>query len=912
MSLYVVPVLLGLSGILFAQRLEAFWLRDIALLLSVMGPTMAAGYILANVRSHGTERLLLLVGILVLMLWAIAAASGLLEGFVASEEVSRRVGGISHSLGFVSLLLGLLAIVSAVVRTDVAIEELGARFRHLADHMGEGFILAGADGTVAMANQRFLELTGLAESDVVGSDLREIAQTLNGEIMLPQLEQRMRGQASEYRCTWVVKGEERHFLISGKPLFNRRGNLAGALATVRDITEQHNLAKRLERYTHGLQKLVEDRTEKLRQSEERFRNLLLHMSEGFLTVDESFRIRFANERICEVLHVQPEALTDRKVFDFVEAPGRGRLLELFETARLREDQATQQEFTFLAEDGPAIPVMVAIAPVQAEDEPDDDAVEARYSLVVTDISELKRMQHQLEVRANELQNANEELKMLDRAKDGFLSNVSHELKTPLATIRGYVEMLSGGSLGSLAEQQLNALTVMNRNAQRLGLLIEEMIEFSRMQIRGIQLSMGLHSVRTLLQESAASIQPQAGARDIEVHVTVEKDLPVAWADRKRVAQVLAILLSNAVKFSHHGGSIELRAAARTSDTLILSVEDHGIGIPSAFHQRVFDKFFQVDSSHTRRYEGAGIGLSIAKNIVEAHGGTIELSSSPGVGSTFTLFMPRAIFDTQYRTDASKRLEGLRVIVAEDDEDSRRALSGVLERSGAAVTVVRSGHECVRASRETAPGLIVLGEMMPDLSGVATYRKLREEIGLDDVPVILVVSPGRPRAPFEAGPSTPFHLIKPFTAAELVATVREACFQDISGVGLEPPEPVERRHERGSVLAIDSDSDFLAWLKAGLRHRQIECSCALDIREAIDVATDCEPDLVLVDIDAANGNAAEFIGQLKEATGPRKVPFYVITGLPLEYYGPLDVAGGLRKPFTIEDVVDIVLGPRVQS
>lgn len=906
-SLYLVPVMLGMFGVLFAHGLDhAPVLRGVTILLSVTAPLFSAGYILAHLRREGPDRVLLVAGIIMLMVGALVTVSGLSDTLVQAEYVvPEGVMVASYWLGLISLLFGMMAVLYSIVQTDEAIEEVGTRFKHLADQMGEGFLLASADGRIAMVNQRFLELTGRAESEIVGMSVHDMTERGKHDVGFPELVLPTYGQSMEYRCSWMVRGEERHFLISGKPLYNRRGDMAGTLATVRDITEHHNLAKRLERYTHGLQKLVEDRTQKLRQSEERFRNLLLYMREGFLTADADFRIRFANERICEMLEIRPTAIQGRDLFEFVDASGRARLLELFHAAQTDEDDRMQQEFTFLRNDGSAMAVMVGVAPIRtSDDEIEEDEEGGRYSLVVTDVTELKRMQHQLEVRANELQGANEELKMMDRAKDGFLSNVSHELKTPLATIRGYLEMLRDGSLGALPAPQASAIGVMERNAQRLGLLIDEMIEFSRMQIRGIRLSLGLFTLNGLVQDCVSSAQPQGAAKGISFEFEVALEVAMVWADRKRVAQVLSILLSNAVKFSHPGGRIRVEASRRGDGGLALAVIDEGIGIPAAFQARVFDKFFQIDSSHTRRYEGTGIGLSIAKSIAEAHGGTIALHSEPGKGSTFTLVIPRAAFDVRYTPHKGERLDGLRVLLAEDDEEARRAFAQVLENAGAATIHVRSGHECLRVANETRPDVMILCEMMADLSGAATYRKLREDTSHEERPVV-VLGPTSTRGNLDLKGA--FLLAKPFSPRELLAKIREACYGE-SPVS-DAPAAVETPHGRASVLALDADPDFLAWLETGLQRRKIECYCVSDVNEALGVAEAHPPSLILLDVDATNGDTAELVHRLRGAEATREVPIYVITGLPMEYPEGLGLAGGLRKPFSIGEIEMLVRGLR---
>src|SRR5690606_16448970 len=165
-----------------------------------------------------------------------------------------------------------------------------------ARHMSEGFMLTTRDRVIILVNRRLLEMTGLEERDLVGHHVDELAKAFRAEpVRSPHGTDDP--HTEEYQVTWNRDGKERHFWLTVAPVRGPRGQLEGSLITVRDITEQHRLARRLERYTQGLQQLVEEQTEKLRQSQEQLRGLLVRMREGFLTLDPTFHIRFANDRI---------------------------------------------------------------------------------------------------------------------------------------------------------------------------------------------------------------------------------------------------------------------------------------------------------------------------------------------------------------------------------------------------------------------------------------------------------------------------------------------------------------------------------------------------------------------------------------------------------------------------------------
>jgi len=414
-----------------------------------------------------------------------------------------------------------------------------------------------------------------------------------------------------------------------------------------------------------------------------------------------------------------------------------------------------------------VPVKVSIAPV--EDATDD---EMHLSLVVTDVRELKEMHHELELRAKELELANEELREMDRAKDVFLSNVSHELRTPLGTVDGYIEMLRSGELGPVEPPQKAGLDVMARNVERLSSMIIEMIDSSRMEILGIRLFEAVFDPRQLLRECVDSAHPRMLQKDITLIIQPSDDVPFMWGDREKAGQAFGILLSNALKFSPEGSTIIVTIERRGASGVALSVRDTGIGIAPEYQEQIFRKFYQVDSSLSRHYQGTGLGLSIAKGIMEAHGGVIELESEPGKGSRFTLLFPEALFDAQEVSEESPSGEQCSVYVANSFVEFRSALLHVLARTGCRVWGFESGHECIRAAKETCPDIIVMDEALVDPSVVRAFAQFKDACLDGEAPAILFL--GRPEVEGlqleELGEGVS-QLNKPFSGEELLDSMR---------------------------------------------------------------------------------------------------------------------------------------------
>jgi two-component system sensor histidine kinase BarA len=251
-----------------------------------------------------------------------------------------------------------------------------------------------------------------------------------------------------------------------------------------------------------------------------------------------------------------------------------------------------------------------------------------------------RLYEDLKERALHLEKAYAELQEIDRLKDELVQNVSHELRTPLTFVKGYVEMLLDGDMGQINERQRESLSIVADKTDATARLVSDIIFLQQIEHESLQLAeLDLAQVvRRALQSNQAAAE---GARiALALRSQVAPDLPPAYADRDRINQVLDNLIGNAIKFSPHGGTITVQIEDMGA-MLQASVSDSGIGVSEDQIGRIFERFYQVDGSATRKFGGAGLGLTIAKRIVEAHGGRIWVKSQIGQGSTFFFTLPKA-------------------------------------------------------------------------------------------------------------------------------------------------------------------------------------------------------------------------------------------------------------------------------
>ncbi len=246
----------------------------------------------------------------------------------------------------------------------------------------------------------------------------------------------------------------------------------------------------------------------------------------------------------------------------------------------------------------------------------------------------RTLEHRVEERTAELQKALERVSELSQLKANFVSNISHELRTPLTHIKGYIELLVSESLGAITDEQRHALQVSQQSTGRLETLIDDLIMFaiaSRGELSIKQENVDIQRLANLAVKSSAN---KAQERGVSLNAIIDEDLPPVQADMQKIAWVLNQLVDNGVKFTPSNGRVVVSVKREGENLVIVSVTDTGIGIPSVHLEEIFEPFHQLDGSTTRRYGGTGLGLSLVRQIIEAHGSMLEVQSIEGRGSTF--------------------------------------------------------------------------------------------------------------------------------------------------------------------------------------------------------------------------------------------------------------------------------------
>jgi two-component system sensor histidine kinase ChiS len=409
---------------------------------------------------------------------------------------------------------------------------------------------------------------------------------------------------------------------------------------------------------------------------------------------------------------------------------------------------------------------------------------------------VKYRTRQLSKKKRELQVSFRQLQEHDRLKTQFFSNVSHELRTPLTMILAPIEELISKRQQQLPKDAGYMLEVALVNGRRLLDLINRLLEFSKLEAGHAQVNLSPVHLNDMVNDLATSARPLASQRQIELKVELDPELPVIGGDTDKMDSVITNLLSNALKFTPAGGTVSIRTR-RDGDRVCVYVSDSGIGIAPEDHARVFERFVQLDGSTARKYSGTGLGLSLVKEIVELHGGKIQIESEVGKGATFWFWLPITEPPTEAARQVSAMARSCRfadlvtcesdepevaqetttpegaptILVADDTPEMRRLLNTVLKDQYRVVTA-EDGEQGSQLAQQIMPDLIISDAMMPVTDGYEFCRRIKQNPAMARIPFVLLTAKADRTMKIEGLEiGADDYLVKPFDAEELRARVR---------------------------------------------------------------------------------------------------------------------------------------------
>jgi signal transduction histidine kinase/CHASE1-domain containing sensor protein/CheY-like chemotaxis protein len=381
----------------------------------------------------------------------------------------------------------------------------------------------------------------------------------------------------------------------------------------------------------------------------------------------------------------------------------------------------------------------------------------------------------------------------NRLKDEFLATVSHELRTPLTAILGWSRLLEDGSVDDEVSKQ--AIETICRNAKAQAQIVDDILDVSRIITGNLYLDLHPLQLAPIVKNAINVVRPTADAKGIQIDARIDATPAMVSGDANRLQQVIWNLLSNAVKFTYSGGRVMVRLS-QVRSTVEIAVSDTGQGISREFMPYVFDRFRQADSTTTRHHGGLGLGLAIARHLVEIHGGTIKAESDgEGRGAAFTIILPiieAAVKPAALFADAREHpkaavaavapqlLSGVNVLLVDDDSDTLKLMTTALTRRQATVTAVSSAVEAIKAIRRRRPDVLVSDIAMPDEDGYGLIEKVRslENGESDRIPAVAITAYAKEEDRQKALSSGfQIYLAKPVELSELISVVARAARRD---------------------------------------------------------------------------------------------------------------------------------------
>ena len=483
--------------------------------------------------------------------------------------------------------------------------------------------------------------------------------------------------------------------------------------------------------------------------------------------------------------------------------------------------------------------------------------------------------------AEELDAKNKEIQEANRLKSEFLANMSHELRTPMNSIMGFTNRVLKKAGHLLPERQYKNLEAVSRNAHNLLTLINDILDISKIEAGKMEVYPEKFSIVEVVGETVDAIMPLATDKNIDIIKDIENI--TAFTDKSKIKQIITNLLGNACKFTNEG---EIRVLARDlrNGFVQIIVKDTGIGIKEKDLENIFCEFRQVDGSSTRKEGGTGLGLAITKKFSEMLGGTIEVESEFGVGSSFILTIPTKYYTAGQQDKESKQSEEaeekrvekaevevvevdkvdedkLTVLCIDDEEDVRELLHQYLSDEKYNIVRARDGPEGIKKAKSLNPFLITLDIMMPDMSGWEVISHLKQDPETVNIPVIIISILDEKKKAYSLGASD--YVLKPIEQTALINSINNLYLDYIN-----------------QVLLVEDDNDTVNLISETLNDRNISVRVAINGIEGLRLLKEHKPQLILLDLMMPELDGFGFIEEMKNIEGLNDIPIIVLTAKKL--------------------------------
>lgn len=630
---------------------------------------------------------------------------------------------------------------------------------NLLDASVEGIFAFDTDGHVTAWNQKMHEVTGLERSDVIGKLIWQVCPRLNENGERAKLQNAVAGKSEISKPSSFSSNAETHY----SPLLDEHAKIVGGIGVVRTLTAG-------------------------KHSYDSYQRLTSHLESSPLAVvewDSDFRVSRWSESAESLFGWKAEEVFGKHVNEwrFVFAEDVNAVDAVTFRQRKGEELQGVLHNRNYTKDGSVINCEWYNSVLH-----DDAGNLVSVLSLVLDVTDRKLVEEERAALLVRERDARKHAEEADRLKDEFLATLSHELRTPLTSILGWASMIRNGEVEGASAAR--AIETIERNARSQARLIDDLLDVSRIITGNLRLELHPLNLAPIVEAAVDALRPTAHAKGIQLRLEFTRASCLVNGDANRLRQVIWNLMSNAIKFNPRGGSVYINLDC--VDSMVrLTVRDTGEGIAAEFIPFVFDRFRQAEGSISRKQGGLGLGLAVVRHLVELHGGNVSAESGGlGQGSIFTVDLPMAIErrdparaeerrrEVERRRSVSGdkvRLDGIYVLLVEDDDDSRRFLGTMLKQHGAEVSSAASAADAFSLFTDKLPNVLVSDIGMPEEDGYELISKIRA-LPVEDggsIPAIALTGyatrKDRDRS-ISAGYQR--HIAKPVEQSELIMAIAE--------------------------------------------------------------------------------------------------------------------------------------------
>ncbi len=753
---------------------------------------------------------------------------------------------------------GILAIARDITQQKQIEQELREQqsyTRGLIESNIDALMTTDTLGLITDVNREMCQMTGCSREELIGTPFKDYftdPQRAEDGIRRVLAEERV----TNYELTMRSRSGHQTVVSYNATTFRGAdGRLRGVFAAARDITEQKRLEQQI---TQRNRELTETTTflNNVLESSTEYSIIATGLDGIILTWNEGARRNYgyaADEMV---------GRADSRVLYTTEDVASGRVQSLLDqTSRAGKAEGV---FERVRKDGKRFIASVAVTVRR-----DSAGSPVGYLIISKDITEQKALEEQLRRKNEELEEQYRRVQEANRLKSEFLANMSHELRTPLNAIIGFTQLMHQGKAGAVNPVQQEYLGDVLTSGRHLLQLINDVLDLSKVESGKMEFRPERVDLQRMVAEVRDTLRTLADTKRTEVLTYVDPEVAYAELDPPKFKQILYNYVSNALKFTPEEGQVTIRLKPEGAEWLRLEVEDNGVGIRPEDLSRLFVEFQQLDSGMAKKYPGTGLGLALTKRIVEAQGGSVGVTSTPGVGSVFSAVLPRRarmLAEPGGGPVSEKRAAppgAPAILVIEDNPQDCEFLKETLTSAGYAVEAVTTGAAALASCERRAFDAITLDLLLPDIPGWDVLRGIRE-IGKNReaaVVVATVIKEAQVKLAF------PVHDVfsKPVSRETLLVSLQRA--------GLAPGV-------RHNVLVVEDNAEERKLAGETLTAAGYEPVCRADAVAGLKATSENPPAAVVVDLLMPGVDGFQFIQRFRSNPATRKTPIIVWTGKEL--------------------------------